>query len=282
MRKDRVIDSLGRIDDDMVQAVEALRRKKKRPAWTKWGALVACLCLVAAIAIPSVLFQPAESPNDTMEPSDGPSNLVVNGMNYLISSYLAVSEELPDGFTLAGEADVGGFEGCPYFVNPDIPEWVYVYQEVMTDGTVGSTGALRRTEPHHAYVRYVDIRLRGKGLISYNGEYFISMWSADTYGNFPDVSNEYYHTMENTYGIRMEGEAPDGFVFAGIAAFSGHDTIPRGALSSNEGAYEVFVNPNEPDIVLVPTQWYTAASDENGETRHEGFHVYIRYDCPLT
>ena len=30
MSKDRVIDSLGRIDDDMIRGVEGLRRKKKR------------------------------------------------------------------------------------------------------------------------------------------------------------------------------------------------------------------------------------------------------------
>ena len=31
MSKDRVVDSLGKIDDDMIQSVEALRQKKKRP-----------------------------------------------------------------------------------------------------------------------------------------------------------------------------------------------------------------------------------------------------------
>ncbi len=46
MSKDRVIASLGRIDDAMIQHVESLRQKKKRPAWTKWAAMVACLCLV--------------------------------------------------------------------------------------------------------------------------------------------------------------------------------------------------------------------------------------------
>ena len=52
MSKDRVIDSLGRIDDDMIQDVEALRKKKKRPTWTKWGAMAACFCLlVAAVAV---------------------------------------------------------------------------------------------------------------------------------------------------------------------------------------------------------------------------------------
>lgn len=60
MSKDRLIDSLGRIDDDMVQGVEALRRKKKRPAWMKWGAMAACLCLVL---MGGILF-------DTLRPTD--------------------------------------------------------------------------------------------------------------------------------------------------------------------------------------------------------------------
>ena len=49
----------------------------------------------------------------------------------------------------------------------------------------------------------------------------------------------------------------------------------------NEGAYEVYVNPNEPDVILVSTQWHTAPVGENGEKDHSGFNVYIRYNCPL-
>lgn len=251
MSKDRVIDSLGRIDDDMIRGVEGLRGKKKRLAKKKWVALAACLCLMVVFAIPTVFRQPAESPNDTIASSDGPSSLVVNGKKYLISSYLAVSDELPDGFVHAGEADIGGLKGCLYFINPDVPEWVYVYQEVMTDGTVDATGTLNRTDPHNAYVRYVDIRLRGKDIVCYNGEYYISMWSAEPSGDSPDVSNEYFDTMEGIYGIRIEG------------------------------AYEVYVNPNEPDVILVSTQWHTAPVGENGEKDHSGFNVYIRYNCPL-
>lgn len=57
MSKDRVVDSLGKIDDDMIQSVEALRQKKKRPAWMKWGAMAACFCLlIAAVAVAPNLF----------------------------------------------------------------------------------------------------------------------------------------------------------------------------------------------------------------------------------
>ena len=172
-------------------------------------------------------------------------------------------------------------ENCPYYVNPDMPEWVYVYKEVTTDGTIDAFGTLNETEPHNAYVRYVDKRLRGKDLVFYNGDYFISMWSAQYYGDTPDVSREYYEAMENDFGVRIEGAVPDGFVLAGIAEFSGYDTVPHSTLASNQGAYEVFVNSNEPDVVLVSTHWHTAALGENGETEHFGFDVYIRYDCPF-
>ena len=57
MSKDRVVDSLGRIDDDMIQSVETLRQKKKRPAWRKWGTMAACFCLiVAAVVVVPKLF----------------------------------------------------------------------------------------------------------------------------------------------------------------------------------------------------------------------------------
>ena len=52
MSKDKVIDSLTGIEDDMIQTVEALRNKKRHPVWMKWGALAACLCLLVAISIP--------------------------------------------------------------------------------------------------------------------------------------------------------------------------------------------------------------------------------------
>ena len=279
-RKD-LYNAVNEVDDDILERSETASRSKKKPVWLKWGAIAACLCLVVSIAIPVLFQQSPDTPHDTMDPSDGPSSLVVNGVSYLISPNLAVSNDLPDGFVHAGEASVGGFENCPYYTNPDMPEWVYVYHEVSTDGKVDATGTLNRTEPHNAYVRYVDERLRGKDLVCYNGEYYISMWSAQDYGSAPDVSHEYYDKMENTYGIRIEGDAPAGFASVGIAEFSGNDTIPRGMLVSNAGAYEVYANPGDPDVVLVATTWVTAPVGENGETNHSGFNVYIRYDCPL-
>lgn len=46
MSKDNVIDSLGRIDEEMILGVEKLRRKRKRSGRVRWAAIAACLCLV--------------------------------------------------------------------------------------------------------------------------------------------------------------------------------------------------------------------------------------------
>lgn len=79
MSKDSVIDSLGRIDDDMIQRVEALRHKKKRPAWTKWGAMAACLCLIVASTFmvpgmtdPGSSGVPIPDPDGTIQREDEP------------------------------------------------------------------------------------------------------------------------------------------------------------------------------------------------------------------
>ena len=79
MSKDKVVDSLGRIDDDMIQGVEALRQKKKRPAWTRWGAMVACLCLIVAstfviprITDPNPSGVPIPNPDGTIQRGDEP------------------------------------------------------------------------------------------------------------------------------------------------------------------------------------------------------------------
>ena len=64
MNKNSVIDSLSRIDDDMIRSVENLRREKKRPVWTRWSAMAACFCLlVAAVAVaPHLLPGAAQLP----------------------------------------------------------------------------------------------------------------------------------------------------------------------------------------------------------------------------
>ena len=53
MRKDDLIDSIGMIDDDLIQSVDALRRTRKAFSWKRWAGLAACFCLILA-AVPAM------------------------------------------------------------------------------------------------------------------------------------------------------------------------------------------------------------------------------------
>ncbi len=52
MRRNVLIDAIGGIDDDMIRRVDMLRQRKEKAKTSrrKWGALAACLCLVAVFA----------------------------------------------------------------------------------------------------------------------------------------------------------------------------------------------------------------------------------------
>ena len=280
MRGNEFLEKMGLIAPEFIEEAEEKQKRRKNP-WLKWLAAAACICILAGVVLSVDFYEPPQEP-ETSAPGEVPPNLTENGIKYFISPYAdSVYKELPEGFAYAGETDAGGFENCPYYINPDMPEWVFVYHEVRTNGEVDSSGTIIPAEPHDAYVRYVDERLRGKDLVCVSGDYYISMWSAKPYGNNPDVSTEYYDKMEAEYGIQIEGEPPEGFVLLGITEFSGHDTVPKGNLVSNEGEFEVYANPDIPETIYVSTFWYTHTAEEKTQTKHEGFNVYIKYDCPF-
>ena len=273
MRGNELLDKMELADPAYVEAADRKPLRKRR-GWIPWAAAAACLCLLIA-AIPVFSLKPS-TPQEGTTDYGGPPRVAVNGRTYVISPYLANAEELPDGFTYAGTTDVdNGFEDCAYYTNPDIPEWIYVYQEIRTDGTVDETGTLVSTPPHNAYTRYVDERLRGKKLVCFDGNYYISMWSAWYSGEDPDVIEAYYEKIYEQYGIQIEGAVPDGFTLAGTAAFSGDDTVPKGTLASNEGEVEVYYDASNPEVILVEARWFTV------QGAHDGFDVYILYDCPF-
>ena len=63
MRKDDLIDSIGMIDDDLIQSVDALRRTRKAFSWKRWAGLAACFCLIlAAVSAMPGLFRETTPP----------------------------------------------------------------------------------------------------------------------------------------------------------------------------------------------------------------------------
>ena len=91
----------------------------------------------------------------------------------------------------------------------------------------------------------------------------------------PQPAEAYYEKIDTQYGRRIEGAVPDGFTLAGTAAFSGEDTVPEGALASNEGEVEVYYDASNPEVILVEVHWFTV------QGAHDGFDVYILYDGPF-
>lgn len=81
-RKD-LYNGFNEVDDDILERSEMNAKKSKRPAWIKWGAMAACLCLVIGIAIP--VLHPKGGP-DTQGPYDSPVEsialLYFNGVLY--------------------------------------------------------------------------------------------------------------------------------------------------------------------------------------------------------
>ncbi len=237
--------------------------------WQRWAALAACLLVVAGAVW--LLRPAAETPSaDSSSPGEGPPCIVVDGVSYTVSGYLAVEQSCPEGFSYGGSSEYGD-----YYVNPDNPAWVYVYCEVRTDGRLDESGTLIPTAPHMAYLRYVDSRICGDDYISVDGALYLSMWSAQSYGEDPDLTSAEYDAIQAQYGVRIEGEAPTGFVSAGTAVFTGYDTVPDLPLGCNTGTPEVLVSASAPGIVLASTVWYTAPTAA-GEVEHHGWNVYVQ------
>ncbi len=277
MKARRILEALGRVDEKYVE--EAATGRKH--TGIKWGTMAACFCAVLAVSAVMLFWEKPQTPDAGSSPGDLPPHIVVNEKTYLISSHMAVSEACPAGFVYAGESEMGGMGSCAYYVSPDMPQWVYVYHDVNTDGTVDDTGTLTRTETHKAYVRYVDIEIRGKDFVCYNGQLYISLWSADPDGERADLPRAFYDQMKDAYGVRIEAaQPPDGFILAGQAAFSGYDTVPAGELSSNVPQAEVYVSSDDGNAVLVSTQWHTAGGKSAGESVHSGYDIYVLCDQP--
>ena len=57
--------ALGKVNDKYIMEAITYERKKKS-GWLKWGAMAACLCLVAGIAVTGILRSHLISPNDVL------------------------------------------------------------------------------------------------------------------------------------------------------------------------------------------------------------------------
>ena len=80
MTNEKLYEAIGDISDNKIKEAKQ-GRKVKQPIWLKWGAMAACLCLVAGLAIPMINNKPQ---NEEIPPvaeelppviDEGPANL---------------------------------------------------------------------------------------------------------------------------------------------------------------------------------------------------------------
>ncbi len=136
------------------------------------------------------------------------NDVVINGTTYFQSAHQIAFEKCPNGFEYGGVVESGIAEGHSCYINPQMPEWIYIAQDAKRIGTVDNF--------YLGFVRYVDESIRGKDLINYNGMIYVSMFSAE----YPFVVDKtLYDEIENTYGRIVEDSKIDGFFPVGITAF---------------------------------------------------------------
>ena len=94
----RIVNAMEYIDDDLVSGAVTYTRTKKKNSWLKWGAMVACLCLVVvgAFTVPHIL--------KTSAPSKDPTINQPNEMPPVVSNDNAVEvEQMPNTFSSFSE-----------------------------------------------------------------------------------------------------------------------------------------------------------------------------------
>lgn len=80
--KDRIIDAIGKIDDDMIESVDTIRYKEEnniKPVWVRWVAVAACFALVAVFGIGGFQRGLFETKNETVAMENGESITFVKG-----------------------------------------------------------------------------------------------------------------------------------------------------------------------------------------------------------
>lgn len=141
MRKEDFAEVLGDINENYIKEAETIKKTRK-PAWIKWGAMAACLCLVIGSIMVSqnqnLVEAPGGGPDAGGNFSDGVDSLI-----YSVAVYPA-SEDAKDveAATLKSisEADAYGFEVLGAYLPVQLPEGycfgrANLYETTMKDGT---------------------------------------------------------------------------------------------------------------------------------------------------
>ena len=149
MTNENLYEILGDINETHIKEAKEYN-KIKRPVSLKWGAMVACLCLIVAAV--SGIIPLLQHQNDTV-----PAPMItINSKNYF-SPDMPV-DELPAEYhylrdLTAEEASNTKLEGCAIYIDPQdvYMSTIYIYQEC---GTPINETTVDNTKRQWAYVKW--------------------------------------------------------------------------------------------------------------------------------
>jgi len=274
MKEEKLFQAVGSADEKLLARSE----KKVKVHWVKWGALAAGIILIVSAA--SYLLVNYLNPANT-NTAGGPANITVNSATYYNSWHS--EQTCPNGFEYAGIIDTANGDGsamvlnCQYYVNAEIPNWIYVYTNLMSGFPQSNIEIINESDM--TYVRFVTTEALYKRCISYNGQLYQSMWTYFAAEENSDSISTAYKDLESRYGTRTE-TIPEVCVLAGSAHLEEEDRIPKTELGVNFKEYDhsdVYTNPNDSQVLYVGTSWHTATEEEKVNTLHNGYDVFVIY-----
>jgi hypothetical protein len=138
MTNEKLYEVLGDIDEKHIQAARRTTAKAKKPAWVKWGAMAACLCLV--IAGSTVLWN-----QNIQTPDAGNGGGVTDGTgNYSVSVAVYPASETIENVASAEVVSLTESEALSHKLAEHLPQQLpdgfhygqgMLYNTAMNDGT---------------------------------------------------------------------------------------------------------------------------------------------------
>lgn len=252
--------------------------KKAKTKWIMWGSIAAGIILVACAASYLIINNMNAANTNT---ANGPTNITVNSATYYNS--WNSEQTCPDGFEYAGiinsaSGDAGAMVlNCKYYINAEIPKWIYVYTNLMSGFPESNIMSVDKNDM--TYVRFVTAETLYKRCIFYNGQLYQSMSSYVAAEENTDSLWSAFHDLESRYGTCVE-TIPEDCILVGNAHVEELHRIPQTALGVNFSDYEnsfVYADPDDSQVLYVSTSWHTATDEEKVDTLHNGYDVFVLY-----
>lgn len=158
MKEEKLLRAIGGIDDDLIDSAMAAK-KKTHPAWVRWAAVAACLCLLVASPVGAAMGESLEKFINNSGHMEFFTSERLNTMELSPEALAAFPEEegQTNYITLDSEADAEAFLGIELPDNPvlqastwDELHWETASGEVLDSHCIVTLSTGDKPEPYCA------------------------------------------------------------------------------------------------------------------------------------